>query len=72
MPSTICASFSQIIRLLEDEAVTADGIAVYQVAHQVIWNFLVEDSNLFLKYFMEKLTREDQDEMFQVNLKIGF
>ena len=28
--------------------------------NQVIWSFLVEDSNLFLKYFMEKLTRDKQ------------
>ena len=27
---------------------------------KVIWSFLVEDSNLFLKYFMEKLTRDKQ------------
>ena len=53
-------------RLLDDHSLTCDGLAVYQVAYQVIQSFLVEDSNLFLKYFMEKLTRERQDEMFQV------
>ena len=67
--------------MLDDHSVNSDGIAVYQVADQVklfiiplnlyfllqvIWSFLVEDSNLFLKYFMEKLTRQDQDEMFQI------
>ena len=39
---------------------------VYQAAYHVIWSFLVEDSNMFLKYFMEKLTRENQEEMFQI------
>ena len=66
LPSTVCAAFPELIRLLEDHSTTADGIAVYQVAYQVIWSFLVEDSNLFLKYFMEKLTRDKQEEMFQI------
>ena len=66
LPSNICATFPEIIKLLDDHSITADGIAVYQVAQQVIWSFLIEDSNLFLKYFMEKLTRDRQDEMFQI------
>ena len=33
---------------------------------QVIWSCLVEDSTLFFKYFMEKLTRDHQAEMFQI------
>ena len=43
-----------------------DDDDVYQAAYHVIWSFLVEDSNMFLKYFMEKLTRENQEEMFQI------
>ena len=35
LPSTICASFAEIVKLLDDHAVTSDGIAVYQVAYQV-------------------------------------
>ena len=35
LPSTICASFADIVRLLDDHAITSDGIAVYQVAYQV-------------------------------------
>ena len=66
LPSTVCSAFPELIRLLDDHSTTADGIAVYQVAYQVIWSFLVEDSNLFLKYFMEKLTRDKQEEMFQI------
>ena len=33
---------------------------------QVVWSCLVEDSNLFLKYFMEQLTRENACKVFQV------
>ena len=54
------------LKMLDDHAVTGDGVAVYQAAYQVIWSFLVEDSNMFLKYFMEKLTRDNQEEMFQI------
>ena len=32
----------------------------------MIWSCLVEDSNLFLKYFMEKLTRDNPASTFQV------
>ena len=66
LPSTICSSFAEIVKLLEDHSVNADGVSVYQVAYQVIWTFLTEDSNLFLKFFMEKLTRENQEDMFQI------
>ena len=31
-----------------------------------MWSCLVEDSNLFLKYFMEQLTRENACKVFQV------
>ena len=66
LPSTICSSFAEIVKLLEDHSVNADGVSVYQVAYQVIWTFLTEDSNLFLKFFMEKLTRDNPPETFQV------
>ena len=32
----------------------------------MVWQCLVEDSNLFLKFFMEKLTRDNPPETFQV------
>lgn len=36
------------------------------VWHQVIWSCLVEDSALFLRFFLEKLTREQQDVMVRL------
>ncbi|XP_023345788.1 protein unc-80 homolog [Eurytemora carolleeae] len=66
LPSTVCAAFAEIIMMLDDHGVSTDGIAVYEVAYQIIWSFLVEDCNLFLKYFMEKLTRNGQEETFQI------
>ncbi|KAB7507177.1 Protein unc-80-like protein, partial [Armadillidium nasatum] len=62
-PSCLCSSVLTIIHLLDDPAVTPDGVAVYQTAEQVIWSCLVEDSALFLRFFLEKLTREKQDIM---------
>ena len=35
LPSTICASFVDIVKLLDDHAINSDGIAVYQIAYQV-------------------------------------
>lgn len=49
-PSCLCSAVVQIINLLDDAAVSADGNAVYEVAYQVIWTCLVEDSALFLRY----------------------
>ncbi len=38
---------------------------------QVVWSCLVEDSNLFLKYFMEKLTRDNPSATFQVIFSVS-
>ncbi|BES88439.1 unc-80 homolog (Hypothetical protein) [Nesidiocoris tenuis] len=65
-PSCLCSAVIQIINLLDDAAVTSDGCAVYEVAYQVIWNCLVEDSALFLRYILERLTRDNQELMFKV------
>ena len=35
-PSTLCSSLIHIINLLDDSSVTDEGMAVYQVAYQVI------------------------------------
>ncbi|XP_042207937.1 protein unc-80 homolog isoform X3 [Homarus americanus] len=65
-PSCLCSAVLTIIHLLDDPAVTLDGIAVYEAAQQVIWSCLVEDSALFLRFFLEKLTRERQDVMVRL------
>lgn len=65
-PSCLCSSAIHIIGLLDDAAVAPDGSAVYEVAYQVIWNCLVEDSALFLRYVLERVTREKQDLMFKI------
>ncbi|XP_063871430.1 protein unc-80 homolog isoform X10 [Scylla paramamosain] len=65
-PSCLCSAVLTIIHLLDDPAVTPDGIAVYEAAQQVIWSCLVEDSALFLRFFLEKLTRERQDVMIRL------
>ncbi|XP_031777864.1 protein unc-80 homolog isoform X3 [Nasonia vitripennis] len=65
-PSTLCSAIIQIITLLDDAAVSEDGNAVYEMAYQVIWNCLVEDSALFLRYVLERLTRDQQDLMFKL------
>lgn len=65
-PSTLCSAFMDVIALLDDQAVSLDGTAVYEIAYHVIWSCLVDDSNLFLKFFMEKLTRDMPECTFQV------
>lgn len=65
-PSVLCSAVMPIVACLDDAAVTADGMAVYEVAYQVIWVCLVEDSALFLRYVLERLTRDRQDQMFKL------
>ncbi|XP_055584997.1 protein unc-80 homolog [Uranotaenia lowii] len=65
-PSCLCSSVMQIVACLDDAAVNADGCAVYETAYQVIWLCLVEDSALFLRYVLERLTRDHQDQMFKL------
>ena len=98
-PSTMCSAFVEVIQLLDDHAVSLDGVAVYEIAYQVrdcllllwkqfsflvwenktrriiymdyvvaqvVWSCLVEDSNLFFKFFMEQLTRENAMKVFQI------
>ncbi|XP_049820328.1 protein unc-80 homolog isoform X2 [Aethina tumida] len=65
-PSCLCSAVIQIITLLDDAAVSPDGNAVYEVSYQVIWTCLVEDSALFLRYILERLTRDKQEIMFKI------
>ena len=37
-------------------------VAVCEIAEQVVWLCLVEDATLFLRYFLEKLTRMNRKE----------
>jgi len=65
-PSSLCSAAVFIIQLLDDPAVTLDGGAVYEVAYQLLWNCLVEDSSLFLRHIFEKLTKGRHELMFKV------
>ncbi|CAG9579717.1 unnamed protein product [Danaus chrysippus] len=65
-PSVLCSAVAEIIALLDDAAVSREGCSVYEVAYQVIWGCLVEDSALFLRHVLERLTRDHQDEMFKL------
>ncbi|XP_050045385.1 protein unc-80 homolog [Dermacentor andersoni] len=65
-PSCLCSAAVYIINLLNDAEVSSDGVAVYEVAYKVIWNCLVEDTALFLRHFLERLTREKPDSVIQI------
>lgn len=42
------------------------GTSMVNFILQVIWGCLVEDSALFLRHVLERLTRDHQDEMFKL------
>lgn len=65
-PTCLCQAAIVMINLLDDPRVTYEGSAVYEIANKVIWSCLVEDPALFLRYFFERLTRQNQSTIFQV------
>lgn len=65
-PTCLCQAAIVMINLLDDSRVTYEGSAVYEIAGKVIWSCLVEDPALFLRYFFERLTRQNQSTIFQV------
>ncbi|XP_035712762.1 protein unc-80 homolog isoform X4 [Folsomia candida] len=65
-PSSLGSAAIHIAQLLDDPAVTLDGNAVYEVAYATLWDCLVEDSSLFLRFVFEKLTRGRHELMFKV------
>ena len=42
------------------ESVVICLITVAEVAEKVIWNAIIDDPILFLRYFLEKLTHKDK------------
>lgn len=65
-PSCMCSSAITIINMLQDVQTNYEGVAVYEVAFKVIWQCLVEDTALFLRYLLERLTREKPDAIIQI------
>ncbi|EFX80552.1 hypothetical protein DAPPUDRAFT_318531 [Daphnia pulex] len=65
-PSCLCSAIVPIVDLLDDSVLTPDGVAVCDLANQVLHSCLVEDTALFLRHILERLTREKQDEMFAI------
>lgn len=65
-PSCMCSSAITIINMLQDVQTNHEGVAVYDVAYKVIWQCLVEDTALLLRYLLERLTREKPDTIIQI------
>eukprot|EP00108_Taenia_solium_P004580 TsM_000167300 transcript=TsM_000167300 gene=TsM_000167300 len=70
-PSCICAATLPLTNLMDDCAVNNEGIAVSTVVETVIWQCLLEDTSLFLRYIFEKLTRvPHKDDLISVIRKL--
>ncbi|KAK0415429.1 hypothetical protein QR680_011941 [Steinernema hermaphroditum] len=61
-PSSILSVVPDIIEMLDDVEVDQNGISVGDVSKKVIWSCIVEDTALFLRHFLEKLTNRDRQE----------
>ncbi|XP_042902932.1 protein unc-80 homolog [Parasteatoda tepidariorum] len=69
-PSCLCSAAIPIIESLEDAQVNSEAISVHEAALKVTYLCLIEDTALFLRHILEKLTRERQNEMFQILRKL--
>ncbi|VDK20530.1 unnamed protein product [Taenia asiatica] len=70
-PSCICAATLPLTNLMDDCTVNNEGIAVSTVVETVIWQCLLEDTSLFLRYIFEKLTRvPHKDDLISVIRKL--
>ncbi|TKR76778.1 hypothetical protein L596_017869 [Steinernema carpocapsae] len=61
-PSSILSVVPDIIEMLDDVEVDQNGISVGDVSKKVVWSCIVEDTALFLRHFLEKLTNRDRQE----------
>ena len=64
-PSSLATAAVLIINLLEDNQVNTEGNAVYETAHKIIWQCLIEEPALFLRNLLERLTREKKSTIIQ-------
>lgn len=64
-PSCLTTASVQVINLLEDNQVNGEGTAVYEVAHKVVWQCLIEEPALFMRNLLERLTREKKSTIIQ-------
>ncbi|VDO06401.1 unnamed protein product [Rodentolepis nana] len=70
-PSCICAAVLPLTNLMDDCAVNSEGISISTVVEKVIWQCLLEDTSLFLRYIFEKLTRvPHKDDLISIIRKL--
>ncbi|VDQ06686.1 unnamed protein product [Trichobilharzia regenti] len=70
-PSALCSASVSLIHLLDDTAINEHGIAVNTIAEYVIFNCLLEDTTLFLRFIFERLTRiKNKDELMFILRKM--
>ncbi|CAH8647620.1 unnamed protein product [Schistosoma bovis] len=70
-PSALCSASVLLINLLDDTAINEHGTAVNTIAEYVIFNCLLEDTPLFLRFIFERLTRiKNKDELIFILRKM--
>ncbi|PAV67932.1 hypothetical protein WR25_01182 isoform B [Diploscapter pachys] len=67
-PSSILTVVPLIIEMLDDPQVDKHGVSVGDVAKKIIWTCIVEDTGLFLRHFLEKLTNRERQEILMSQL----
>uniref|UniRef100_A0A1I7SH45 CID domain-containing protein n=1 Tax=Bursaphelenchus xylophilus TaxID=6326 RepID=A0A1I7SH45_BURXY len=61
-PSVILSVVPQLVEMFDEVQVDRDGCSVGELSRRIAWACIVEDSSLFLRHFLEKLTQRDKQE----------
>ncbi|CAD5215802.1 unnamed protein product [Bursaphelenchus okinawaensis] len=70
-PSVILSVVPQLIEMFDDVQVDNSGCSVGELSRKIAWSCIIEDSSLFLRHFLEKLTnREKQEHLFALLRKL--
>ncbi|VDO49360.1 unnamed protein product [Onchocerca flexuosa] len=59
-PSSLLSVVPMIIEMLDDVQLDSSGKSVSDTVKKIVWSCIVEDSALFLRHFLEKLTNRER------------
>ncbi|CAF4414152.1 unnamed protein product [Rotaria socialis] len=60
LPSVFGAAIFHLVDMLEDEEVINNGAIVSGAARKVLWNCLLDEPTLFIRFFFEKISQKER------------
>ncbi|CAF3808214.1 unnamed protein product [Rotaria magnacalcarata] len=60
LPSVFGAAIFHLVDMLEDEEIINNGAIVSGAARKVLWNCLLDEPTLFIRFFFEKISQKER------------